>query len=135
MDLEKLTRELGKAIQASAEYKALEEAKANNDADQKLQEQIEQFNMIRVKLSTEMQNEKPDDEKVKSLDAELKGLYAEVMNNKNMMAFNIAKQDVDDVMQRISSILVMCVNGEDPDTCEPAPSGCSGSCASCGGCH
>ena len=61
MDLEKLTRELGKAIQASAEYKALEEAKANNDADQKLQEKIAQFNMIRVKLSTEMQNEKPDD--------------------------------------------------------------------------
>ena len=34
----------------------------------------------------------------------------------------------------INTILVMCVNGEDPDTCDPAPS-CTGSCSTCGGCH
>ena len=48
---------------------------------------------------------------------------------------DIAKQEVDAMMQRISNILVLCVNGEDPDTCAPEASNCSGSCATCGGCH
>lgn len=135
MELEKLTRELGKAIQESEQYKALEAAKAANDADTELQELIEKFNMIRIKLSNEMQNETQDTDKVQTLDKELKETYTTVMGNQNMMAFNIAKQEVDDMMQRVSGILMLCVNGEDPETCDPAPQGCTGSCSSCGGCH
>ena len=105
MDLEKMARDMGKAIQESDQYKALAAAKAANDADMQLQELIEKFNMIRIKLSNEMQNETQDSEKIKTLDQELKDTYATVMGNPNMMAFNIAKQEVDDMMQRISGIL------------------------------
>lgn len=135
MDLEKMARDMGKAIQESDQYKALAAAKAANDADMQLQELIEKFNMIRIKLSNEMQNETQDSEKIKTLDQELKDTYATVMRNPNMMAFNIAKQEVDDMMQRISGILMLCVNGEDPETCDPTPQECSGSCSTCGGCH
>ena len=135
MDLERMARDLGKAIQESEEYKALEAAKTANDADAELQELIEKFNMIRIKLSNEMQSETQDSDKIQALDKELKDTYTTVMGNQNMMAFNIAKQEVDDMMQRISGLLMLCVNGEDPETCDPAPQGCSGSCSTCGGCH
>lgn len=135
MDLERMARDLGKAIQESEQYKALEKAKAANDADTELQEMIEKFNMIRIQLSGEMQNETQDAEKVQKLDKELKETYTAVMGRPTMMAFNIAKQEVDEMMQRISNILVLSVNGEDPETCAAESHNCSGSCSTCGGCH
>ena len=43
------------------------------------------------------------------------------------------KTALDEVVSKVNSILLMCINGEDPATCEP--SNCSGSCSTCGGCH
>ena len=136
MDLIKMTRELGKAIQASDEYKNLMEAKNKNDSDENLQNLIQEFNLIRVKLSAMVQDENPDEEKIKKTDAELKDCYTKVMGNENMMAYNIAKNEVDNIMNRISTILVSVVNGADPDTCpDTIEESCSGSCSSCSGCH
>lgn len=136
MDVITMARELGKAIQSSEEYKKLNTAKEINDNDETLQKQIEEFNMIRVQLSTLMQDENKDEEKMKTLDGELKGLYATVMGNPNMLNFNEAKQDIDKLMNGITTILMACVNGDDPDTCEAYPASCGGSCSSCGGgCH
>ena len=64
---------------------------------------------------------------------ELKKIYGEVMSNEHMAAFNTAKQAMDAMMNEVTTILIMCVNGEDPDTCNPHS--CGGSCATCGGCH
>lgn len=133
MDIIKMTRELGKAIQESAEYKRLEAAKDINDNDVTLQNQIEEFNMIRVKLSTIMQEENKDEEAIKKYDGELKALYTAVMGNPNMLEFNDAKQDIDKMMNSVTNILMMSVNGEDPETCSAEPEACSGSCSSCGG--
>ena len=136
MDLIQTTRELGKAIQQSEEYTRYQAAKAANDNDAELQRMIEEFNFIRVKLSTAMQKDEKDQDtdEMSKLDHDLKDVYTKVMGNENMMAFNIAKNELDAVMNRINGILMQCVNGEDPDTCEP-PASCGGDCGSCGGCH
>ena len=55
------------------------------------------------------------------------------MQNPNMAAYNVAKEEMDKLLARINSVIGLCVNGEDPATCEPSE--CTGSCASCGGCH
>ncbi|MEG0691743.1 MAG: YlbF family regulator [Oscillospiraceae bacterium] len=135
MDIIKMTRELGKAIQESAEYKRMEAAKNTNDKDIELQNQIEEFNLVRMQLSTAMQAEPKDEESVAKFDAKLKEIYTSVMGNKNMLEFNDAKQEIDKMMNGITNILMMSVNGEDPDTCEAEPSSCGGSCSSCSGCH
>lgn len=135
MDIIKMTRELGKAIQESAEYKRLEASKDANDKDVELQNQIEEFNLVRVKLSTAMQEENKDEEAVAKYDKELKDIYTKVMGNKNMLEFNDAKQDIDKMMNSITNILMMSVNGEDPETCDAEPASCEGSCSSCSGCH
>lgn len=135
MDLIKMAREMGKEIQATEAYKVYEAAKKANDEDQALQDGINEFNLKRMALNQEMQKEEKDSDKLQALNEELQKIYTKVMGNEHMMAYNIAKQDLDDMMQKINSILVMCVNGEDPDTCEIPEHSCTGSCSTCGGCH
>lgn len=135
MDIIRMTRDLAKEIQAGEEYKAYVAAKEANDNDQELQNMIEEFNLVRVKLSNAMQQENPDNEEVTRLDKQLKEIYTKVMGNPHMMDFNIAKQDLDNLMNTVSGILMLSVNGEDPETCDPNAHSCSGSCDSCGGCH
>ena len=135
MAIMKMTRELGKLIQESAEYKRMETAKEANDSDIALQNQIEEFNLVRGELSTAMQAEPKDEEAVAAFDEKLKGIYASVMANTNMIEFDNAKQDIDKMMNNITNILMMSVNGEDPETCSAEPESCGGSCSSCSGCH
>ncbi len=133
MALTDLARQMGKEIQASEEYKNLNAAKEANDNDAELQDLIGKFNLKRIEINTAMSAEKKDEEKLAALDAELKKIYGEVMSNEHMAAFNVAKQAMDAMMNEVTTILMMCVNGEDPDTCNPHS--CGGSCATCGGCH
>ena len=86
-------------------------------------------------MNQEMQKENKDEKKLQSLNEELQQVYTDVMGNPNMMEYNIAKQELDEVVQKVNAILGMCLNGEDPDTCEIPEGGCTGSCATCGGCH
>ncbi|MEG2429410.1 MAG: YlbF family regulator [Oscillospiraceae bacterium] len=136
MDIIKMTRDLGVAIQESEEFKRINAAKDANDKDVELQNLIEVFNMTRVKLSTAMQAEEKDEDLVAKLDKELKETYTTVMGNKNMLEFNDAKQEIDELMNKINNIIVASVNGEDPLTCDEKPEhSCGGSCGECGGCH
>lgn len=135
MDIIKMAREIGKAIQESDEYKKMDAAKLANDNDTELQKDIEQFNLIRLNLSNAMQEDKRDDEKIQKLDGELKACYTKIMGNQHMLDFNVAKQDIDKLMSGITTILTAAVNGEDPEKCDPYAEGCTGSCGSCGGCH
>ncbi|MDD6032391.1 MAG: YlbF family regulator [Oscillospiraceae bacterium] len=135
MDLIQMTRELGKAIQASPEYKKMMEAQTACDADESLQEGIGEFNLVRMQLTAESQKEEKDADRLQELNGKLQAVYTAVMGNENMMAYNIAKQDLDALMQQVQGLLTLCLNGEDPDTCEVPEGGCSGSCSTCSGCH
>ena len=64
---------------------------------------------------------------------EMQKLYTLIMQNEHMADFTMAKQGMDKLVGDINMIIGMCCDGEDPDTCEI--SACSGSCATCGGCH
>ena len=134
MKLIEMAREMGKEIQTMPEYKRLMAAKEANDNDKELQDGIGKFNLKRLEMNNEMQKPERDDAKLQALNEELQKIYTEVMGNASMMEFNIAKQEMDEIMQQVNAILTMCVNGEDPETCE-IPTGCSGSCSTCGGCH
>lgn len=134
MDIITMARELGKEIQKDQRYLRLVAARETNDADQNLQELIEKFNLKRVELSSAINSEERDVDKLTQLDKELKDLYQEVMNNEHMIEFNAAKHELDEVVSFVNQIIMGSVNGEDPDFIEKQV-GCGGNCASCGGCH
>ncbi len=133
MDVIEITRELGKAIQADPRYCKYLSARSKNDADEELQQLIGEFNMGRMQLNREMSKQDKDQDKISEMNLKIRDIYGKIMENPNMAEYNDAKAEFDDLMIRINGILQLCANGEDPATCEP--SNCTGSCATCGGCH
>ena len=134
MDIIAMARELGKEIQKDERYQRYVAAREANDNDQTLQDLIEKFNLKRVELSSAINSEDRDVDKLTQLDKELKDLYQDIMNNDNMLAFNAAKAELDDVVSFVNQIVMGSVNGENPDLIEKQV-GCGGNCASCGRCH
>ncbi len=133
MDVLKLTRQLGAAIQEDERYKNYMAAKLANDNDDELQKSIGEFNIIRMSLDKEFTSENKSDEKIKELNEQLRTVYSRIMSTDSMIAFNEAKTALDALLNDVNAIITMSANGEDPETCEP--SHCTGSCSTCGGCH
>lgn len=134
MDVIELTRELGKAIQADERYIRFAKARLANDDDTDLQNAIGDFNIKRMELEKAVGEENKDEEKVKTLNEELRKLYGEIMSSKSMVEYNTAKALLDQMMNEVNTIIAKSLDGEDPATCE-ADAGCTGSCSTCGGCH
>lgn len=137
MDVIELTRQLGAAIQQEEVYAEYKKAREANDADEALQGLIGEFNLLRMSLTNELQKQSADqnEDKINELNEQLQKIYGEVMANETMMKFNEAKQKMDNLTNQITSIIAMCIEGQDPATCQPPTSSCSGSCSTCGGCH
>ena len=135
MGIIKAARELGKAIQADERYIEFNRCRKANDEDEKLQEQIHEFNLVRMQAAEEAnKDDNRDEERFKQLNAKMRQIYSEIMVNENMIAYNKVKGEMDALLQNMNGIIDLCIQGEDPDTCELS-SGCTGSCATCGGCH
>ena len=130
-----LTRELGKAIQQDDRYIAYNLAKQVNDNDAELNADIEKFDALRSELNEIMRKDvqAEDTDRLKELDESIKAQYQKIITNKNMVVFQAAQKSLETLINNINQIITMCANGEDPETCQPT-SGCSGSCATCGGC-
>ena len=133
MDIIELTRALGAAIQETEEYKRFMTAKEKNDNDEALQKQIGDFNLLKMQLDSEHEKEAKDEAKILELNEKIVALYNEIISGESMTEYNTAYEAYRALTDKISNILLMCENGEDPATCEP--SSCTGNCSSCGGCH
>lgn len=136
MEIIKTTKDLGRLIQSSDEFKALQKAKEANDQDKELQEEIEAFNQKKLEVNQAMNAKEKDAQKLNNLNSELRALYENIMKSPSMIAYNNASQAMTSIMNQVNSILQMSLNGEDPDTFDPnAACGCSASdCSSCAGC-
>ena len=133
MEVIKKARELGAAIQATEEYKNFIAAKERNDADEELQKQIAEFNLLKMQYDAEMQKQDPDKEKIQQINTDITALYGTIIGGKSMTEYNEAFTAYNELCTKISNIILMCQTGEDPETCEP--SSCTGNCGTCGGCH
>lgn len=134
MGIIEATRNLGVEIQKDERFIRYIKAKLANDNDETLQNQIGEFNTVRMNLDREMNNEKQDEDKIRELNEKLREIYTAVMSSKTMLEYNTAKAELDSMINDINSIIMQCVDGEDPLTAEPQTA-CTGSCSTCGGCH
>lgn len=139
MELEKLARQLGAAIQQDKVYLDFQEAMKKNEEDAALNELMGKIKLLQMSYQHEASQETPDEKKLEQYSKEFQGLYEQVIVNENMKAFEEARQAVDEMMNYLTGILALCVNGEDPETCDPHAHvhdhECGGECSSCGGCH
>lgn len=135
MDLEALTRELGKAIQQDERFITMMQANRANETDEALGALLDELRLIQMNFNREMSRETPDNHKIEGFNNAFSAVYQQVTANENMLKFQQAKEEMDTLMKRLTGILSLCALGEDPDTCEPSEnSGCGGSCSECAGC-
>ena len=126
-------REIGRLLQQSEPYVKLKDAEALADKDEKLQNDIKEFNLKRLAINVETQKVDKDGGKIADLNREMQAVYAEIMSNQHMKDYNESKQEFDNTVRRIVTIIENCAQGEDPETTDFDPS-CTGSCSTCGGC-
>ena len=100
MDIIEMTRQLGHAIQEDERYVAYNAARLASDNDDKLQQLIGEFNLKRLAISNEAGTNTPDNEKMQALNTELRAVYAEIMSNEHMKAYDNAKSALDELLQR-----------------------------------
>ncbi|HIW54512.1 MAG TPA: YlbF family regulator [Candidatus Ruthenibacterium merdigallinarum] len=132
-----LFKEAAAQLQREEEYLALMGTLKKNDEDEALQTLIGDFNLARIDLNSELSksSEEKNQERVASLNTKVTELYNAIMENESMKAYNEAKQEMESVINWVNAIINTAVNGGDPMTVEEPQAGCSGSCASCSGCH
>ena len=131
-----LAKSLGKELQQDERYLAFRKAAEANDADQALQNLIGQFNLKRLDIGNEQDKPEPDSARIDALNAEMKKLYSEIMSNQNMLAYQAARDEFEQMLDSINRIIAMSAAGQNPDDYDPAAEhSCSGNCSSCGGCH
>ncbi|MCL2014210.1 MAG: YlbF family regulator [Oscillospiraceae bacterium] len=133
-----LARELGKKIQQTNEYQKAQEAKARNDLDIELQTLINEFNLKKIDFERKVGSDELEENEQREKNKEIMTLYNKIMSNPNMADYTAAKNELNGLMKQINSILIMSMNGADPETCDvsscgggTAHSGCSG-CNGCG---
>ena len=139
MDIIKLTRELGAAIQQDERYLAFAKAREENEKDAELNELMAQIQMVQMNYQMEASKEEPDSAKMQAYEEQFNTVYTKFMDSDKMKAYEAARAEIDNMMNYLMQILGLCVNGADPMTCEPEAShehNCDGSCCSdCSGCH
>ena len=137
MDCIDLFKRAAMALQTDPRYQAMDQARKMNDKDEELQNLIGEFNLIRQNAAMEYNKpeEEQDKEKLQKLNADMQEAYEKVMTNENMALFTVTKQGMDDLMNQVNTVLTLTLQGADPMTCPTTQSsGCTGSCATCGGC-
>ncbi len=122
-------------LQEDERCQAVLAAQQAADADENLQQLIGEFNMKRIAINNEETKEEGRDaDKLKTLNQEIRDIYAAVMANEQMMAYNDAKTALDQLVGKIHTAINLAVQGQDPNLAAQEIS-CSGDCGSCGGCH
>lgn len=136
-NIEKLARELGKAIQLDKRYIDFVNARQDNEKDDELNDLLGQVQIIHMNYGREAQKgDEADQDKLDEYEKNFNEIFARVKNHPTMVKYENARDELDSLMKFVTGILSMCAVGEDPMTCDPtAQSGCAGDCSSCGGCN
>ena len=134
MDVIQAAREMCVELTKDERFINYLEAKKANDNDKELQEQIGEFNLVRLSLDKALSSEEKDNAKIEELNGKIREIYTAIMANESMINYNNAKVELDDVIAQINQLISKTLSGADPLTCDASVS-CGGNCGSCGGCH
>lgn len=135
MDVVALTRQLGAAIQEDERYKKLVSTREASEKDAQVMEMMKKIDELRTTYQAEAMSASPDETVLQKLDGDFQNIYTNLMMNDSMQAYEEARQELDKMMNYLMQILYLCVNGEDPATCEPQEEhDCGGECSHCAGC-
>ncbi len=120
-------KELGEFIKNSEQVKSLNIAKTAYEENKEIQELMGQFNMHKMSIAMLSKQENPDEKRIAEHEDKLRIAYDKIMESELMTEYQLKSQAVESLMAEINNILNFYITGE-------TPQGCTGSCATCGGC-
>ena len=129
-----MARSLGRALQNDDRFVRTQLAQNAADEDKELQDLIGEFNLKRIALNQETTREEKDGEKIRKLDGEIREVYARLMANEHMQAYQAAKQELDQLVSNVATIVPLSAQGQNPDDI-PESAGVGGDCSGCAGGH
>lgn len=136
MSLESALRALGKEIQADPRFAALQAAASANDADETLQQDMQEMQLLSLKYQQEAEKgEEMDQDRIAELQNDYQKLYEKIMSGENMQNYSAAAAEMEQMAQYISGMIGLFFDGQDPETCEIPAENCTHDCSTCGGCH
>lgn len=136
MSLETALRELGKEIQNDPRFEALKNAASVNDADESLQQQMQELQLVTLKYQQEAgKGDDADKDRIEKLQQDYQKQYEEIMQNENMVNYSKCAAEMEQMAQYISQMIGLFFDGQDPETCEIPAEDCTHNCSTCGGCH
>ena len=89
MDVIKLTRELGAAIQQDERYLAFAKAREDNEKDPELLDLMGQIQLVQMNYQREAAQENPDSEKMAEYERQFNAVYDKFMGNEKMKAYGL----------------------------------------------
>ncbi len=118
-------RELGELIQNSEEMKNAKNMEILQDNDDNAQELLKAYNLQRMNLARDMQNNKITREEAVKKNNEA---FEEMLSQSDVISKYIdAKKEFDNLVNQVNQVLNFYITGQDPN--------CTHDCGTCGGCH
>ena len=124
------TRELGQAIAESEVYKRMKEIEERALQNEEAAQTMGQYLEKRTQIQTMLSEENPDPVAMKTLSDEMDQLQERLNMIDDIVELNRARNEFTELINQVNQVLQFIVTGN-----MEQPSGCSGNCGSCSGCH
>lgn len=121
---------LGKAIVESDIFVTFKNAETAYLNDQEAQALTQAYNEKREQLARQAAKEDVTPQELLEVRKQINAEFAKLTENEVIRRYVNTKQQLDEMMNKVDSVIRFEVTGE-----EQTEGGCSGSCGSCGGCH
>ena len=106
MSIESALRELGKEIQKDERFIALQAAAKVNDADENLQQQMQEMQLISLKYQQEAEKgEEASQERIQKFQEDYQKLYTEIMAGGKKQSYTFAASEMEKKVQYIDVMI------------------------------
>ena len=116
MDIIKLTRELGAAIQQDERYLNFAKAREENEKDAELNELMAQIQMVQMNYQMEASKEEPDSAKMQAYEEQFNDVYTKFMDSDKMKKYEAARAEIDNMMNYLMQILGLRILNKNTQT-------------------
>jgi len=127
------TRELGDALMQSEEYLAMKAAEDTAMANAEAAELMSRYLEHKTQLEETLHSGNPDPEVISAHGAAMEDIQRRFQNVPDIAAMNAARENFDSLINQVNQVLRFIITGEMDNPDEQG--GCTGSCATCPGCH
>ena len=125
------TRELGDALMQSEEYIAMKAAEETAMANAEAAELMSRYLEHKTLLEEVLHSGNPDPDEIARHGDAMEELQRQFQTVPDIIAMNRAREGFDNLINPVNQVLRFIITGE----MEDPEGGCTGSCATCPGCH